>query len=297
MQEPYSSNNNPFNYYALFVDDSKKRETFYEKYFLRITDDYTKEKNQGGNKGFWAKLSDIFNPSGSESQIKLSSDGIEFNANFEDNKFMIDKVIDYEKSKRLNEKDNIYKVKKHYQNNLNEHYKQITTEERKALQAEWEKENEYLRICTAAEMKLKLNNGANMSIKELNYLIRRNFPLFTNEQKSDINKLNNLYYSLLFANLLGVTIITSFCKSVFSYFQLMSNRTIIRTLFLTSYFSLTITNNTLYLNDYINKKLIYYPLKIKHVILNKDNEKCKVPYDQNMYTYKPEEKKKMLIDF
>ena len=53
---------------------------------------------------------------------------------------------------------------------------------------------------------------------------------------------------------------------------------------------MTVGNNTLYVNDHIKKKKIYYPIKIIDLILDKSKEKLKVPYNENMYTYKPDEK-------
>jgi len=154
---------------------------------------------------------------------------------------------------------------------------------------ELKKEFEYLKTCKIAEAKLKLDKQHLITLRELNALIKRNFTLFTNDQKADIRKINHLYYSLIFANILGVTILTSFCKSICKYFKFLSKRFFLRNIILTAYFSITVVNNTLLINDHIRKKLIYYPNKIKNKILNKDNEKLKVPYDKNMHTYKPEE--------
>ncbi len=273
--------NTPYNYYSIFLKESNISENIFNKYFLRISEDYTtKEKS-------FLKFLNIFKNQKNENLQEMK---ILENLDLDDNnKFLIDKQIKYEKLNRLNESDSLYKIKKHHQNNLNEQYKKITSGERKQTEEQIKVELEYLKICKTAETKLKLNKLNSITFRELSYLIRRNYILFTSDQKSDIEKINNFYYSLIIANLLGVTILTSFCKSILKYFGFLKNRFILRMFVLSGYFSITVTNNTLYINQYIRKKLIFYPDKIKNKILYKENEKNKVPYDINMYEFNPEE--------
>ena len=190
----------------------------------------------------------------------------------------------------MGEKDQFYKIKKHHQNNLNQHYKNFSKQELEKLQLETEKELYYLKSCRIVEDKIKSKKFELITLKETNTLIKRNYTLFNNDQKKDLSKINHLYYSLTFANILGVSILTSFCKSLFLFFNYFKTRHILRNFILTTYFFMTVGNNTLYVNDHIKKKKIYYLIKIIDLILDKSKEKLKVPYNENMYTYKPEEK-------
>jgi len=301
-----ASTNTPFNYYALFLNESNKTENFYDKYFLRISEDYTENKTKykdSSGSSVFSFFANLFSSTASSKNPKSKSDwnSIDFDPeSYEcdaDAKFIIDKQIKFEKNRRLGESDSLYKIKKHHQNNLNEHYRKLTKSEKSELEKETAKELEYLRLCRGAESKLKQNKQNAISLKELNALIKRNYTLFTNEQKNDLSKINNFYYSLILANLLGVSILTSFCRSIFKFFCLFSNKFLIRNLILTAYFSFTVTNNTLYINEHIRKKLVYYPNKIKERILDKENERLKVPYDANMHTYNADEENKHVFNF
>jgi hypothetical protein len=290
-----NNTNTPFNYYALFLNESSKTDNIYDKYFLRISDDYTSKTstNRDDNSGFLSFFSNLFSTDSSNSHKKSDLDlpNFDFNSDSDEEKFIVDKQIKHEKTRRLSESDSLYKIKKHHQNNLNQHYRMLTKSEKRELEQEIKKELEYFKLCKAAESKLKQSKLNLITLKELNTLIKRNYTLFSNEQKNDISKVNNLYYSMIFANLLGVTILTSFNKAVCKYYGFLKNRFFLRNVFLTAYFSLTVANNTLYINEYIKKKLVYFPNKIKDKILDKENEKFKVPYDVNMFTYKPEDNK------
>lgn len=314
-----SGSNNPFNYYALFLNESSKTENFYDKYFLRISDDDSNFQEKTSESSFGSRFLSFFsnsfsasssNKTQSTSDLKSQNlceletfknlknyENYENFENEEDMKFVIDKQIKQEKIRRLGETDSLYKIKKHHQNNLNMHYRKQTKLEKSELEQEIAKEQEYLRLCRAGESKLKQSKLNAISLKELNAVIKRNYILFTNEQKNDLSKINNLYYSLIFANLLGVTILTSFCKAICRYFGFLSKKFFVRNLVLTAYFSFTVANNTLYINEYIKKKLVYFPNKIKDRILDKENEKRKVPYDSNMYTYNVDEENKDVFNY
>ena len=212
------------------------------------------------------------------------------------NSLQIRKLIT-KKKKRLSEVDKFYKIKKHNKNNLNDHYAKYTEEEIKKIEEEDQKEIEYLADCKNAERKLRLEKYDSLTITEVKLLIKRNYPLFSRDSKSDLSKLNNYYYSLLCANFLGISIITSFSRAALVYFKFMGNKRILRNSILFSYFIVTIINNSLYINEHMKKIFLIYPIKIKHLIFDPRNESLKVPYNENMYEFDKNKNKEKINSF
>lgn len=204
--------------------------------------------------------------------------------NSDDNFFILDRKLKEERQKRLNEKDKMYKIKKHYY--LKDSYNKIAQNELMNIEFENLKERTYLDNCYRAEEKLMY--GEKLNHQDVYYLLRRNYQLLTPNEKNDIHLLQRLFNGFYLSAGVGTFLMTTFLRSVQVYFKKNAKSSIL------SYSILGLYSIGFYfsLRHFINlsyeKKMSKYCLKAKDRILNPENEYLKTPYDVNEKKFKPD---------
>lgn len=203
----------------------------------------------------------------------------------DDNFSILDLKFQKERENRLQEKDKMYKIQKHYF--LKDSYKNLAKKELRILEKEIEREKEYLDNCFKAEE--KLNNEQPLTAKDVNFLIKRNYPLFSKTDQKDINTLNIKYNVIdllaLFAS--GVFMAITRSTMIFFNYEMKSSRRI-------SYLFVGIMTGFCYLTlkerrniNYV-KNMKKFCEKNRDKILTYENEHLKTPYDKDEKRYIPE---------
>ena len=222
-------------------------------------------------------------------RLELNSDE-DFGENFQEsdeNYFIMDAKLKKDREKRLNEKDKMYKIKKHYF--LKKSYSETAEKEMEFSKLEIIKEKVYLDFCHLAEEKLR--QGKDLDMTDCNYLFRRNFPLLDNKEKKAISKLQNLHFAFQLAAAASSIVMISYIRSIMVYFKFEILGKKFLSHFLLGTYGLGIYFSIMHFVEISQlKKLKFFYLSAKDRILNEENEIFKTPYDESEKTYNAEEK-------
>jgi hypothetical protein len=210
----------------------------------------------------------------------------------EDNILILDKKLKEERDRRLNEKDKIYKIKKHYF--LKDSYKKIVKEEMIELEVERLKEEDYLKQCNKAEDKLYEN--VELNANDVYYLLKRNYQLFTKDEKNDIELLKRTYKAYDYISIVSSLLLVSYCRAIMLYFKYEIRRSKFLSYFFLSLYGVGLFHSMKhFVNMSYSKNLGKFCYKARDRILNYENEYMKTPFNEDEKKFNPEEKNLMDI--
>lgn len=210
----------------------------------------------------------------------------------DDNILILDKKLKEERDRRLNEKDKIYKIKKHYF--LKDTYKKIVKDEMIDLEIERLKEEDYLKKCNKAEDKLYENIELNAN--DVYYIIKRNYQLFTKDEKNDIEIIKRSYRAYDYASTISSILLVSYFRSIMLYFKYEIRKRKFYSFFFLGlygvglYYSMKHFTNLSYSNN-----LGRFCYKARDRILDYENEFMKTPYNEDETKFNPEDRNLMDI--
>ncbi len=191
-----------------------------------------------------------------------------------------------DRKKRLNEKDIMYKYRKHFF--LKDKYKEIIDKEKQKFEEEFEEEFKFQQQCSEAEAKLR--NNVELSKSELDNLIHRNYWVFNKVDRNKAHYISKLYYSMSFGSILMFFMLGSMTRTSLDFFKIKFRS------FFTKYSTIGVISglflacNLFVIRELFRNQLRTIVKKYEKGILDPENEYLKMPKSKTFRNFNPLEK-------
>jgi len=197
--------------------------------------------------------------------------------------FLFDKKLEEERENRLNEKDKMYKFKKHYF--LKDSYQNLLDAEKKKQYEEIELDMKFEALSLKVENKLR--NKMHLNMFDLDNLVQRNYWIFNSDDRMRKKRIQQYYYTMCFGSGLAFLAFCSFVNASFSFLNLKF-KSKFRMYFTNGVLSfLFLSSNLLLIRLSWNDKLQKIVKRYEKEILDPDNYYLKIPRGKTERDFKP----------